>query len=107
MEQTCRISGTKAALIVDDFVLPCDNKSPGFTIDRLESVEDGCESSKHEFEMPGENESQKTLLFRNFGELVLGGECDPYWPGISLLTQRVMDALMASLDQGGVFVELK
>ena len=110
LEQSCRISGTKGALTLDDFVLPCDNEKAAFTIERQEEVGEGSNFStrslNREVELTGEAESQKTLLFRNFGKLVLGGERDFYWPGISLLTQRVMDALLESALGDGGMVEL-
>ena len=111
LEQSCRISGTKGALTLDDFVLPCDNQKAAFTIERQEEVGEGSNFStrsvNREVELTGEAESQKTLLFRNFGRLVLGGERDSYWPDISLLTQRVMDALLESALGDGGMVELK
>jgi predicted dehydrogenase len=110
LEQSCRISGTKGALTLDDFVLPCDNEKAAFTIERQEEVGEGSNFStrslNREVELTGEAESQKTLLFRNFGKLVLGGERDLYWPEISLLTQRVMDALLESALGDGGMVEL-
>lgn len=110
LEQTFRVSGTKAALTVDDFVLPCDNDNLEFTIESQEEFGEGptsgMRSLKHEVKVPGSGVSQKTMLFRNFGDLVLSGERDPYWPEISIKTQRVMDALMESAGEGGIPVEL-
>ena len=110
LEQTVRVSGTKAALTVEDFVLPCDNDDPVFTIESQEEDGDGPSSGmrslKHEVKVPGPGVSQKTLLFRNFGDLVLSGERDSYWPKISMTTQRVMDALMESAEKGGAIIEL-
>ena len=115
LEQTCRISGTLGALTLDDFVQPFEGPETSFTLTRLGSHNDGCNyatlSNKQEVKVPGpatnDEGSQETLLFRNFADLVLSGEPDPYWPGISLLTQRVMDALMESSRRGGEFVDLE
>ena len=78
LEQTCRVSGTKGTLTVDDFVLPCDKDNPVFTIERQEEFGDGPDSGmrslKHEVKVPGSGVSQKTMLFRNFADLVLCGE---------------------------------
>lgn len=110
LEQSCRISGTKGVLRVDDFVLPCDGREATYTLSRQEDFQEGGHFSTRSFcdevKVPGEGVSQKTLLFRNFGELVLSGETDSYWPEISMLTQRVMDALMESSRAGGAYVEL-
>ena len=110
LEQTVRVSGTKGVLTVEDFVLPCDNDNPVFTIERQEEFGDGPSSGmrslKHEVKVPGPGVSQKTMLFRNFGDLVLSGERDSYWPEIALTTQRVMDALMESAKEDGMTVEL-
>jgi len=108
LEQSCRISGTKGALTLNDFVLPCDNQKAAFTIERQEEVGEGSNFStrsvNQEVNLPGEFDSQKTLLFRNFNNLVLSGERDSYWPEISLQTQRVMDALMKSAHRDGEMV---
>jgi predicted dehydrogenase len=45
--------------------------------------------------------AQETKLFRTFSDLVLGGEPDAHWPGITLLTQRLMIACMESAQNNG------
>jgi hypothetical protein len=54
----------------------------------------------------GGRNSPETNLFRTFGNLVLGGRPDPYWPNISLKTQVVLDALLKSARNGGEPVEV-
>ena len=93
---------------------PFAGAETSFTLTGLESHNDGCNYStllnRREVQVPGkatnDEGSQETLLFRNFGDLVLGGEPDLSWPEISLLTQRVMDAVLKSARQGGEFVSL-
>ncbi|MEJ6560995.1 MAG: Gfo/Idh/MocA family oxidoreductase [Akkermansiaceae bacterium] len=110
LEETCRISGTKGALSLDDFVQPIEGPETSFLLTQLGSKNEGCNYSttatRREVKVPGQatnhEGSQETLLFKNFGELVLGGTPDPKWPEISLLTQRVMDAVLESAREGGV-----
>jgi len=104
LEETCRISGTKGALSLDDFVQPIEGPDTGFWLTQLGSKNEGCNYStvatRREVKVPGQatndEGSQETLLFRKFGELVLGGTPDPSWPEASLLTQKVMDAVRKS-----------
>jgi predicted dehydrogenase len=44
--------------------------------------------------------SQEAGLFHTFSKLVLSGQLDPHWPEISLQTQRVLDACLASARNG-------
>lgn len=109
LEQSCRISGTEGVLSLDDFVQPFGGEETSFTISKLRSHNEGCNYTtlldRREVKVPGKatNDpgSQETLLFRNFADLVLSGTVDPSWPQISLLTQKVMEAVLQSARQGG------
>jgi hypothetical protein len=51
-------------------------------------------------------EAQEVMLFKNFSDLALSGKPDDHWPKISLQTQRVLDAVLASARKGGELVRL-
>lgn len=50
--------------------------------------------------------SQESAMFETFSRIVLSRRLDPHWPQISLLTQRVLDACLASAKQSGIAVEV-
>ena len=50
--------------------------------------------------------AQETNLFRKFSSLALSGQPDPHWPEIALKTQRVLDACLASAQDGGKLIDL-
>lgn len=114
LEQSCRISGTKGFLSLDDFVQPFGGDHTAFTISRLTSHNEVCHYTtlleREEIKIPGnatnDPGSQETLLFKNFADLVLKGTPDPAWPEISLLTQRVMEAVLQSAQRAGEPVKL-
>lgn len=114
LEESCRISGTEGVLTFDDFVQPFDGEDTSFFITKLRPQHDGCNYTtfldRTEVKVPGKAtngpDCQEALLFRNFGECVLAGTPDPSWPEISLLTQRVMEALRKSAQQGGKVIGL-
>ena len=56
---------------------------------------------------PGGNDpaAQETKLFRNFGDLALGGTPDPFWPEASLKTQAILDACLESAQNGSKVIE--
>jgi predicted dehydrogenase len=113
-QQWLHVSGTKGHLRVDDFVLPFPGGRLGFVVSNPKFVQDGCKATmeKHETgyaveEMQANDpNAQETKLFRTFARLALSGSPDPFWPEISLKTQRVLDACLHSARNGGVTVEL-
>lgn len=115
LEQTCRISGTKGTLSLDDFVQPIEGPETRFHLTQLGSLNEGCNYSttatRREVTIPGKSTnaegSQETLLFQKFGELVLSGKPDPSWPALSMLTQKVMDAVLKSARAGGEAITLE
>ena len=102
------VSGDKALLQVSDFVLPFSAAHTQFSLTRSQFVLDRCRADMqggHHIEAldePSNNApgSQEAGLFQTFSKLVLSGQLDPHWPQISLLTQRVLDACLASARNG-------
>jgi predicted dehydrogenase len=98
------VSGDKALLQVSDFVLPFSAAHTQFSLTRSQFVLDRCRADMHgghhieALDEPSSNApgSQEAGLFHTFSKLVLSGQLDPHWPEISLLTQRVLDACLAS-----------
>jgi predicted dehydrogenase len=113
-QQFAQISGTKSQLRVADFVLPYFSNAASFERVSCEFNPTGfdfnMEPSRQYYEVQeqsnGGRNSPETNLFRTFGNLVLGGRPDPYWPNISLKTQVVLDALLKSARNGGEPVEV-
>ena len=108
------VSGSKGLLQVSDFVLPFAGKETRYSVTQSEFVVNGCHVEFHEgrhtgrIEEPSSNApgSQESALFAEFSNLVITGRRDPYWPRISLLTQRVLDACLRSARSGGTPVEV-
>lgn len=98
------VSGDKGLLQVSDFVLPFSGKQTKFSLTRSEFALDGCKADMHEgreieaLDEPSSNAagSQEAGMFHTFSQLVLNGKIDKHWPKISLLTQQVLDACLAS-----------
>jgi predicted dehydrogenase len=105
------VSGEQGLLRLDDFVLPYAGEAPRYSVTHSEFVLDGCRAdmragrSESTVDEPANNApgSQESGMFRTFSSLVLEGRRDTYWPRISLLTQRVLDACLASARAGGVW----
>lgn len=106
-QQWVNISGTRGFLTVPDFVLPNYGSEVAFQVVNNDFSIDGCEFhmrnatrrvAVQEYSNSEAN-SQETNLFRNFSTLALSGRPDPYWPDISIKTQRVMDACLESAAQ--------
>ncbi len=108
------VSGTRGSALVSDFVLPFSGPSTSFAIRRPEFIVNGCEFHMHErrtdesVDEPSNNApgSQESEMFRAFSTLVLEGRRDPHWADITLKTQRVIDACLASARNGGGAVSL-
>jgi predicted dehydrogenase len=102
------VSGHKALLQVSDFVLPFSAAHTQFSLTRSQFVLDRCRADMHgghhieALDEPSSNStgSQEAGLFHTFSKLVLSGQLDPHWPVISLQTQRVLDACLASARNG-------
>lgn len=113
-QQWLHVSGTNGHLRVDDFVLPFPGGKLRFFVSHPVFVQDGCKftmekhETVHEVEEVQANhpDAQETKLFRVFADLALGGTPDPFWPEVSLKTQRVLDACLHSARHGGATVEM-
>ena len=108
-QQWAHVSGTKGYLEVDDFVLPFFGNEVSFDVGNHDFGANGCyfNLEKHlqthqlrEYSNNAPN-AQETALFRNFGELVLSGKRDAFWPEVALKTQQVLDAALKSAQGGG------
>mmetsp|Transcript_41619 Transcript_41619/g.97433 ORF Transcript_41619/g.97433 Transcript_41619/m.97433 type:complete len:347 (-) Transcript_41619:199-1239(-) len=106
------IYGAKTFIEMDDFVLPADQPS---TYTRTSSSLTECDLlTRHARETvlipPGP--AQEILLWKKFGQLCTASDADASpveadaWAEISLTTQRVVDALMASMEQNSQAVDV-
>lgn len=108
-QQWVHLSGTRGSLAVDDFVLPFHGTELAYTVEQSRFETEGChfrmERHPRRVALKEHSDShptaQESRLFRRFGELVLGGSPDPFWPRISLQTQEVLDACLRSAREGG------
>ncbi|MDF1711877.1 MAG: Gfo/Idh/MocA family oxidoreductase [Akkermansiaceae bacterium] len=113
-QQWLHVSGSKGHLRVDDFVLPYPGGKLGFKVANPRFVQEGCqffkERNEREFTVPEEANNhptaQETKLFRKFAELALSGNPDPFWPEISLKTQKVLDACLVSARNDGKRIDV-
>ncbi|MEZ5990003.1 MAG: gfo/Idh/MocA family oxidoreductase [Planctomycetota bacterium] len=112
--QWAMVSGTGGLLKVPDFVLPFFGEQTRFSVARSEFAQNVCRFDMHEGDIserlnePSNNApgSQEAGMFETFSRVVLSGNLDLHWPRISLLTQRVLDACLASAKQSGRAVEV-
>lgn len=108
-QQWFHISGTRGNIRIDDFVLPFHGPEIAFTGSNAHFEQDGCnfrmERHDRRFAVPEYANShptaQETRLFRAFGDIVLSGKIDPFWPDVSLKTQQVLNAALDSARDGG------
>lgn len=108
-QQLTHVSGSRGYLAVNDFVLPYYGNEVSFDVGNHQFVANGCyfTMEKHlrthtlpEYSNNAAN-AQETGLFRTFGDLVLSGRRDSFWPEVSLKTQRVLDAALQSARLSG------
>lgn len=113
-QQWARIIGTQGNLYLDDFVVPCFGSEVRFTMEKMTVTEHFCDFNMERRERRiisqeysnSHPSAQETRLFRHFNELVLGGRPDPFWGEISIKTQRIMMAILASSQNGGKAIEI-
>jgi predicted dehydrogenase len=99
----------KKHIAMRDFVLPFHGPEVSFEIEQAHFETDVCRfhMERHSRRVAVREYSdshptaQESKLFRQFGELVLGGQPDPHWPDITLKTQLVLDACLQSARAGG------
>jgi len=107
-QQWANISGDKGFIYLPDFVLPFYGAEAAFQANRTIFEANGCQynMTEHTRRIAVREYSnnaptaQETLLFRNFGDIVLSGKLVPDWPEIALRTQQVVDACMESAREG-------
>jgi len=113
-QQWVHVSGTRGNLWIEDFVLPIFGTRHDIRYRSPRFNETGFDFN---YEVQGQDiwidehgnshpNAPEVRLVRKFADLVLGGHPDPYWPTISLKTQRVMQALWDSSQAGGQSIEL-
>ena len=112
-QQWLHVSGSKGQLRVDDFVLPFAGGDLEFRVSNPKFSQEGCLFTKEknekvfcvEEEANNGPSAQETKLFGNFAKLALSGSPDPFWPEISLKTQKLLDACLTSARNGGELIE--
>jgi predicted dehydrogenase len=102
-QQWANISGAQSSLRLSDFVLPRSDRHFAWEIGHqpVPKSETGIELGT----VTAEN-SQETLLFRNFANQVRSGTLNEDWPNTALQTQQVMDTCLTSAHEGGRVVEV-
>ena len=107
-QQWAHLSGTGGHLCVDDFVLPYYSNFLSFRVANADfrvfecdfNMEDNTRivtTQEYGNGMPSAAESR---LFRTFSQLVLDGKRDPFWPDVSLKTQKILDLCLQSARDG-------
>ncbi len=113
-QQTASISGDRGYLSLDDFALPKYGTQAEWKINRNVIEIFNCRwnvcSRQTRYATDeyaaGEANSQEVNMIRAMNHIVLTGQLDPFWPEISLKTQRVLDACRQSADLDGQRVTL-
>lgn len=113
-QQFCTVAGTKGFLRVDDFVLPFYGNRLNFEVFNSNFVVDRCDftmerhTTEHSVAEYANNKpgSQESRLFETFSDLVLGNQIEPFWPDVSLKTQKVLDAALESALSGSREIQL-
>lgn len=104
LQQRAIISGTRGSMTIHDFVLPFEGNQLTFETQKMDYKFIGCnafmETEKKIWETAetsnSQPDSQETNLIRNFTKQAQSGKLDSFWPEISLKTQIVLDACLAS-----------
>ncbi|MFC0017832.1 Gfo/Idh/MocA family protein [Roseibacillus persicicus] len=109
LQQWANICGQKGTVSMKDFIHPWNSYEPAFEINRIEHrVTAGPEvkvpANPHVLGETGQPWGQDTRMFQNFAKAVFSGTLNEDWPAISLKTQLILDACLASAEQGGELV---
>lgn len=114
IQQWANIAGTQGSVTLSDFVLPWHGSELAWEVNQPVFHVRGCDFNmeRHvqrcavrEYSNSHEN-SQESLMFASFAELVRSGIPDPFWGQIALDTQRVTDACLASAHADGRWIDL-
>ncbi len=114
LQQWSHVSGDSGHLFVDDFVLPYYGNrtsfvthSPVFHVRNGDCrMEDRRQTHTCNEYSEGHPTAQEVKLFDDFSRLVIAGTPDNGWLDYAEKTQRVVDALKRSADDGGTAVNL-
>jgi predicted dehydrogenase len=109
-QQWVNIAGSKGYIYIPDFVLPFVGNEVGFDINQSRFKVDGCDFNmeKHVRHVAvdeyggGHKNAQESYLFRNFSEIVLSDNLDPLWGELTLKTQKLLDAALASAQNNSL-----
>jgi len=113
-QQLAVIAGDAGYAMLDDFVLPFYGPELAWTVNQNVLEIDNCRWNMrcHETRQAvteyggGEANAQEVNMIRTFGDIVLKGSLDPFWPEIAIKTQRVLNACRESADNDGQRVTL-
>jgi predicted dehydrogenase len=103
--QLAMVSGTKGYLMVQDYVLPFDGANDlQYQVLNSAFGAEGCKFTMapgraiHQVaEIPSNGPgSQESRMIQTFSANVLKGQPDPFWPELTLKTQRILDACLKS-----------
>ncbi len=115
LQQRAIISGTRGSLTIHDYVLPFVGDHLAFETGDMDYKFIGCnafmETGKKIWKTSEHSNShadaQEANLIRNFTRLAQSGKQDGHWPEISLKTQQVLNACLASAHAGGKAVRVR
>jgi predicted dehydrogenase len=107
-QQWANISGTGGQMYLHDFVLPYSGNQLRYFVTQSDFAVEGCDFSMAEHRVDYVNQeaansgsdSQETNLFRRFSQIVKSGRLESHWPEIAMKTQRILDAVMESAENG-------
>lgn len=93
------IVGTKRIIRVNDFVLNVSDESAKWWSEKSSSTFPNQDTlDMHETNSPC---CQQVEMFSTFSDLVIGKQLDDKWPKMTLLTQKVLNAIHESIKEGG------
>lgn len=113
--QLVMVGGTKGYLTLQDFVLPFEGSTQlEYQILNSAFGSQGCQftmnpgRATHKVdEIPSNGPgSQESRMIQTFSANVLKGVPDPFWPEVTLKTQRVLDACLKSARSGSSAISL-
>ena len=112
-QQTVTVSGDKAYMTIDDFVLPLYDSQTHWQVHRHELEIDNCRWNFRRRTQPfaadeyhsGEPNSPEVEMVRCFAQSVLTGQVDPSLADRAVQTQRILDACLKSDQQDGKFID--
>mgnify|MGYP001070526416 CR=1 FL=1 len=100
--QWAEVAGTAGNLCLDDFCIARSHESASFTVTTGAGLADaGARIADKRAVVEVRDCNQEAAMFETFSALVAAGKVDATWPRVSLQTQLVMDALMASIAADG------